>query len=166
MAERLLPAQSADALQDEVRRLRRAVEELSILNDIARAISASLNAEEIMQTLIRKSLRAVNAEQGVIALVEDEEKSMKTLIRTMVFSAGAPGFHMHQALIGWMHLNKKPLIVKSELRGVLTVYNKKDGQSFNTDDQRLLAIIAAQSAQVVENARLIEERKLYIKAHR
>jgi len=191
MAERPLPAQSADALQDEVRRLRRAVEELSILNDIARAISASLNAEEIMQTLIRKSLRAVNAEQGVITLVEDEEKSMKTLIRTMVSSAGAPAFHMHQALIGWMHLNKKPLsvdnpandarfrgvqwddniktllcvplIVKSELRGVLTVYNKKDGQSFNTDDQRLLAIIAAQSAQVVENARLIEEEKLYIK---
>jgi sigma-B regulation protein RsbU (phosphoserine phosphatase) len=116
---------------------------------------------------------------------------MKTLIRTMVSSAGAPAFHMHQALIGWMHLNKKPLsvddpgndarfrgvqwdnniktllcvplIVKSELRGVLTVYNKKDGQSFNTDDQRLLAIISAQSAQVVENARLIEEEKLYIK---
>jgi phosphoserine phosphatase RsbU/P len=55
------------------------------------------------------------------------------------------------------------LIVKSELRGVLSVYNKKDGQSFNTDDQRLLVIIAAQSAQVVENARLIEEEKLYIK---
>ena len=191
MIEKPLPPQSPDILQDEVRRLRRAVEELSILNDIARAISASLNAEEIMQTLIRKSIRAVNAEQGVITLVEEEQKSMKTLIRTMVSSAGAPAFHMHQALIGWMHLNKKPLsvddpvndsrfrgvqwdgniktllcvplIVKSELRGVLTVYNKKDGQSFNTDDQRLLAIIAAQSAQVVENARLIEEEKLFIK---
>lgn len=167
------------------------MEELSILNDIARAISASLNAEEIMQTLIRKSIRAVNAEQGVITLVEQEQKSMKTLIRTMVSSAGAPAFHMHQALIGWMHLNKKPLtvddpvndsrfkgvqwdgniktllcvplIVKSELRGVLTVYNKKDGQPFTTEDQRLLAIISAQSAQVVENARLIEEEKLFIK---
>ncbi len=191
MTDKSLPPQSADALQDEVRRLRRAVEELSILNDIARAISASLNAEEIMQTLIRKSIRAVNAEQGVITLVEEEQKTMKTLIRTMVSSAGAPAFHMHQALIGWMHLNKKPLsvddpgndsrfrgvqwddniktllcvplIVKSELRGALTVYNKKDGQSFDTEDQRLLAIISAQSAQVVENARLIEEEKLYIK---
>jgi len=191
MTDKQIPPQSQDSLQDEVRRLRRAVEELSILNDIARAISASLNAEEIMQTLIRKSIRAVNSEQGVITLVEEEQKSMKTLIRTMVSSAGAPAFHMHQALIGWMHLNKKPLsvedpvndarfrgvqwdsniktllcvpmIVKSELRGVLTVYNKKDGQPFNTEDQRLLAIISAQSAQVVENARLIEEEKLYIK---
>ena len=91
MAEKLIAPQSADALQDEVRRLRRAVEELSILNDIARAISASLNAEEIMQTLIRKSLRAVNAEQGVITLVEDEQKSMKTLIRTMVSFRGGSG---------------------------------------------------------------------------
>ncbi|MCK9410270.1 MAG: GAF domain-containing SpoIIE family protein phosphatase [Bacteriovoracaceae bacterium] len=191
MSEQTIPPLSSDALQDEVRRLRRAVEELSILNDIARAISASLNAEEIMQTLIRKSIRAVNAEQGVITLVEEEQKSMKTLIRTMVSSSGAPAFHMHQALIGWMHLNKKPLtvedpkndprfrgvqwdaniktllcvplIVKSELRGVLTVYNKKDGRAFTTEDQRLLAIISAQSAQVVENARLIEEEKLYIK---
>ena len=152
MTDKPLPQPPADVLYDEVKRLRRAVEELSILNDIARAISASLNAEEIMQTLIRKSIRAVNAEQGVITLVEEEQKSMKTLIRTMVSSAGAPAFHMHQALIGWMHLNKKPLsvddpgndarfrgvqwdnniktllcvplIVKSELRGVLTVYNK------------------------------------------
>ncbi len=178
-------------LQDEVRRLRRAVDELSILNDLARAIGASLNGEEIMQIIIRRSLRAVNADQGVITLVEDEQKSMKTLIRTMVSSADAPEYHLHQALLGWMHLNKKPLavdhpqddprfrgvqwdagihtvlcvplIVKSELRGVLTVYNKKDGQSFTTDDQRLLAIISAQSAQVIENARLIEEEKAYIK---
>jgi sigma-B regulation protein RsbU (phosphoserine phosphatase) len=50
-----------------------------------------------------------------------------------------------------------PLLVKSELKGVLTVYNKKDGRGFTDDDQKLLAIIAAQSAQVIENARLYEE---------
>jgi sigma-B regulation protein RsbU (phosphoserine phosphatase) len=183
------PAQ--ETLQEEVRRLKRAVDELSILNDLARAISGSLNPEEIMQIIIRKSLRAVNAEQGVITLVEEEQKSMKTLIRTMVSSAGAPAFHLHQALLGWMHLNKKPLtvddpqddarfrgvkwddnirtllcvplIVKSELKGVLTVYNKKDNQKFNNDDQRLLAILASQSGQVIENTRLIEEEKAYIK---
>lgn len=191
MIEKLPVTQSTGMLQDEVRRLRRAVDELSILNDLARAIGASLNGEEIMQIIIRRSLRAVNADQEVITLVEEEQKSMKTLIRTMVSSADAPEYHLHQALLGWMHLNKKPLvvddpqndprfrgvqwdssihtvlcvplIVKSELRGVLTVYNKKDGKSFTTDDQRLLAIISAQSAQVIENARLIEEEKLYIK---
>ena len=191
MTDKPLHPQSQDVLQDEVRRLRRAVEELSILNDLARAIGASMNGEEIMQIIIRRSLRAMNAEQGVITLVEDEQHTTKTLIRTMVSSADAPAFHLHQALLGWMHLNKKPLsvedpksdprfrgvqwdasirsvlcvplIVKSELRGVLTVYNKKDGGTFTTDDQRLLAIISAQSAQVIENARLIEEERAYIK---
>ncbi len=191
MTEKPMHPQSQDVLQDEVRRLRRAVEELSILNDLARAIGASMNGEEIMQIIIRRSLRAMNAEQGVITLVEEEQHTTKTLIRTMVSSADAPAFHLHQALLGWMHLNKKPLsvedprsdprfrgvqwdasirsvlcvplIVKSELRGVLTVYNKKDGGTFTSDDQRLLAIISAQSAQVIENARLIEEERAYIK---
>jgi sigma-B regulation protein RsbU (phosphoserine phosphatase) len=53
------------------------------------------------------------------------------------------------------------MIAKSALRGVLTVYNKKGQAQFTEEDQRLLAIIAAQSAQVVETARLYEmERSL------
>jgi sigma-B regulation protein RsbU (phosphoserine phosphatase) len=55
------------------------------------------------------------------------------------------------------------MMAKSELRGVLTVYNKKDGKPFAEDDQRLLAIIAGQSGQVVENARLYEKEKTLVK---
>jgi sigma-B regulation protein RsbU (phosphoserine phosphatase) len=176
------------SLQEENARLRRAVEELSILNDLARAIGASLNTQEIIQTIIRRSLKALNAEQGVITLVEEQSSlGMRTLVRTMVSSSDHEQFHFNQTLLGWMHLNKKPLIindpknddrfrglqwdesirslicvpmmVKSELRGVITVYNKKSGSSFTDDDQRLLAIIATQSAQVVENARLYEKEQ-------
>lgn len=179
-------------LQEENQRLKRAVEELSILNDLARAIGASLNTQEIIQTIVRRSLRAMNAEQGVITLVdEQQEGTMKTLVRTMVSSTEQEQFHFHQALLGWMHLNRKPLViddaqkderfrgiqwdesvrsliavpmmVKSELRGVLTVYNKKSGTKFSEDDQRLLAIIATQSAQVVENARLYEKEQTLIR---
>ena len=179
-------------LEEENRRLKRAVEELSVLNDLARAIGASLNTEEIIQTIIRRSLRASSAEQGVITLIEEESnQSMKTLVRTMVSSREQGHFHFNQALLGWMHLNKKPLVindpksderfrgitwdesirslvavpmmVKSGLRGVLTVYNKKDGKPFTEDDQRLLAIIAGQSGQVVENARLYEREKAFVK---
>jgi sigma-B regulation protein RsbU (phosphoserine phosphatase) len=173
------------AQQDEVQRLRRAVEELSVLNDLARAIGASLNSQEIMHTIIHRSLRAMGAEQGVITLVDEQaNQPMKTLIRTAVSSAGHSQYHFNQALLGWMHNNKKPLmindpendprfrgvkwdqavrsllcvpmIVKSALRGVLTIYNKKEGGKFSEEDQRLLAIIAAQSAQVIETARLYE----------
>lgn len=109
----------------------------------------------------------------------------------MVSSKEQEHFHFSQALLGWMHLNKKPLVIndpknderfrgipwdesirsliavpmmaKSELRGVLTVYNKKEGKPFAEDDQRLLAIIAGQSGQVVENARLYEKEKTLVK---
>lgn len=175
-------------LQEENQRLKRAVEELSILNDLARAIGASLNTQEIIKTIVRRSLRAMNAEQGVITLVDEQQQgTMKTLVRTMVSSTGQEHFHFHQALLGWMHLNKKPLViddpnnderfrgipwddsihsllavpmmVKSELRGIIAVYNKKEGKKFSYDDQRLLAIIAGQSGQVVENARLYEKEQ-------
>ena len=50
-------------------------------------------------------------------------------------------------------------MVKSALIGVLTAYNKKDEREFTEEDQRLLTIIAMQSGQVIENARLYEEEQ-------
>ncbi|MBS4027912.1 MAG: PP2C family protein-serine/threonine phosphatase [Ignavibacteriales bacterium] len=175
-------------LEIENRRLKLAVEELSVLNDLARAISGLQSSEEIIDTIVRRSLRAINAEQGVITLVEkDKAEPMKTLVRAMVNSMEHEEFHVNELMLGWMQLNKKPLlidnprsdsrfqfagwdetvrnllcvplIVKSELIGVLTVYNKKGLQNFAEDDKRLLSIIAGQSAQVVENARLYEKEQ-------
>jgi sigma-B regulation protein RsbU (phosphoserine phosphatase) len=175
-------------LEDENQRLKRAVEELTILNDLARAIGASLNSQEIINTIIRRSLRSLNAEQGVITMVHDQaNEPTKTLIRTMSESREYEAFHLDQSLLGWMQINKKPLsiqdpesdprfrglkidesvhsllcvplLVKSELKGVLSLCNKKDGAGFTMEDQRLLAIIAAQSSQIIETARLYEEEK-------
>jgi len=108
----------------------------------------------------------------------------------MTSSAEHPHYHLNENLLGWMHLYKKPLLtndpsdderfkglswdltinsilcvplmVKSELMGVITSYNKKDKVGFTQEDQRLLAIIAGQSAQIIENARLYEEEKAYM----
>ena len=182
---------SRESLLDEISKLRRAVSELSILNDLARDIGASINSQKIMQRVINRSLRAVSAEQGNITLVGPEGTDPhKTLVRDMVSSSHHQPYHIDQALLGWMHLNKKilsladprndkrfvgvhwdesiqsllcvPLLNKSKLIGILTVINKRDEKAFNQDDERLLAIIAAQSAQVIENARLYEEEQKYI----
>jgi sigma-B regulation protein RsbU (phosphoserine phosphatase) len=188
MAEDTGQASAVLQLEEENRRLRRALEELSIINDLARAISASLDSQSITRTVVRRSLRAIGAEQGVITLVAEKPADpTKTLVRTWDESGAQEHFHLHQTLLGWMHLNRKPLMVsdpandprfqgirwdpsirsllcvpmmiRSGLKGVITLYNKKSGATFTEEDQRLLAIIAAQSAQVIENARLNEKEK-------
>lgn len=177
-------------LADENTRLRRAVDELAILNNLALSIGGSLDSEKIMRSIIGKSIRSLDAEQGDITLVdEDEFNPAHTLVRSMISSNNNEPLHLNQNLIGWMQIHKKPLrindpandkrfrnvqwdssihnivsaplIAKSKIIGILTVYNKIQGinSGFTESDQRLLSIIAAQSAQVVENARLYEEEK-------
>lgn len=175
-------------LSNKNKRLRRAVDELSTLNELALDIGGSVDSEEIMRTIIGRSIRSIGAEQGDITLVdENKEDSAKTLVRSMVSSKEQSPVHLNQNLLGWMQINKKPLLindpqndarfrnveweesiysllsaplmVRSKLIGILTIYNKKQGNEFTDQDQRLLSIIATQSAQVVENARLHEEEE-------
>lgn len=177
-------------LQEENRRLRKAVDELAVLNDLCLAISGSLDSEKIMRNIIGRSIRAIEAEQGDITLIDaDEENPFHTLVRSIVSSSGHSPLSLNQNMLGWMQIHKKPLLInnprnddrfrnvkwqksvesvlcapltaKSKLIGILTIYNKKDEEGFAESDKRLLSIIAAQSAQVVENARLYEEEQAY-----
>ena len=177
-------------MERENQMLSRAVEELAILNELASSIGASDDVQEIMQKIIRRSLKAIDAEQSVITLVgEDTTDPTRTLVRMAASSNEHEAFRPDQSLLGWMHVYKAPLcinkprhddrfrgtnwhdsvisilcvplMVHTQLIGIISIYNKKDPAGFTTDDQRLLSIIASQSAQVVENARLhSEEQKL------
>lgn len=174
-------------LAGENLRLRRAVEELTVLNDLAMAIGASVDSQEIMRTIVSRSTAAVTAEQGAITLLDEAPGTKKTLVRATVSSAERPPIHLRECVAGWMCLHRNallvndpetderfagvawdpsvrnilcvPLLVKSRLIGALTVYNREDGD-FTDDDQRLLSIVASQSAQVIENARLYEEEQV------
>ncbi|UCG52143.1 MAG: GAF domain-containing sensor histidine kinase [Candidatus Latescibacterota bacterium] len=169
-------------LQKEIEKLKRANEELAFLNDLSRSVSLTFEFEEIIRAVIGKSIRAVDAEQGSIVLVEDEGATPETLVRSMISLGGIEPYGLDRAFVGWMVLNKKPLIlidprtdkrlkgvrwdetirsvacvplvIQTRLIGILTVFNKKDVGGFTEDDLRLLTIIAGYSAQIVENARL------------
>ncbi len=186
-----MPTPDADAalhaLQRENERLRRAVNELSTLNELATDIGTARDLDEVIHTIVQRSLRAVGAEQGVVTLVDEANAdSMKTLIRTTMDSGTYTAFRLDESLLGWMQIHKTsllindphhderfsytkwdpsirsvlsvPLMTQSKLIGVLTLFNKHDEAGFQFTDQRLLSIIAAQSAKVVENARLHDER--------
>lgn len=180
-----------DALERENQRLRRSVAELSLLNDLAQEIGASHDSEAIMQTIVRRALKNIGAEQGVITLIEEQQDDpTKTLVRSASSSVQQEPYHLNDNLLGWMQLHKQslrlndpahderfrntrwdptirsvlcaPLLMRARLMGVLALYNKRTAPGFSDDDQRLLAIIAAQSAQIIENARLaIEEKALH-----
>ncbi|MFQ5510939.1 MAG: PP2C family protein-serine/threonine phosphatase [Candidatus Krumholzibacteriia bacterium] len=175
------------ALGEEIQRLERAVAELSLLNELAVAMGASADPDEIVEKLVDRLMRAVGAEQAVVTLVDGAASDpMKTSVRVMSSSAERPHYHLNEHLLGWMYVHNKPLLVndprtdeqfkgfqwdesirsimcvplmlQSELIGILTICNKKSAQGFTEDDERLLPIIAAQSAQVINNARLSKER--------
>ena len=176
-------------LQLENQRLRRAVEELSILNDLATAIGGTNDPTQIMEIIVKRSLRTVHAEQGVITLIDEEKEldPLSTFVRTMSSSSEHHVIHPNESILGWIMTYQKPLVVndpandprfrgtrwdesvrsimcvpmvaRSKLVGTLTIYNKKDASGFTEEDQRLVAILAAQSAQVLENARLHEEER-------
>ncbi len=178
-------------LERENARLRRAVDELSILNELAAEIGRARGVEEISQSIIRKARRAAKAREGVITLVEEEAAGdMKTLVRTRVDSRGAGPLRPTDGILRWMQHHRSPIVVGRDdekrrrelalydasiqtllsvpmmvggrLIGILTVYNREQDADFTSEDVRLLSIMAGQSAQVIEHARLDEERRAIV----
>ncbi|OGU71246.1 MAG: hypothetical protein A2V93_12775 [Ignavibacteria bacterium RBG_16_34_14] len=123
---------------------------------------------------------------------KDQNKPFHTMIRKQDSLSNILPFRMDAQLTGWMLKNRNPLIindlasdsrfkfmvdnnfpvhsllsvpmiVKGKMIGLLTVFNKKAEAGFTMGDQRLLGIIAAQSAHVIENARLYREEQALIR---
>lgn len=179
--------QTIQQLEQEIQRLKIAVEELSVLNDLAIAASSSLEVRQMLDIIVRKSIKAVKAEQGSISLVtEQEETPFRTLIRQVDRTHDQMPYRVGAHITGWILKNKKPLMIENlatderfkaseqeakEIRSVLCVpiwsqariigflmmMNKKTHEPFNDNDLRLLSIIAAQSGQLIRNSQLQEE---------
>ena len=178
-----------EKLLQENERLKKSVAELSMLNEFAQIISSTMALEKILDKVVAASLKASNAEQGTIHLLQsiESESPFRTLIRKADQSQFEDKYRLDMELSGWMIKHRKPLLIndfskdktlgrdssaqkirsllavplmcKGKLIGVVNLFNKKQPEGFTLDDQRLLSIIASQSAQVIENARLYEEEK-------
>jgi phosphoserine phosphatase RsbU/P len=180
-------------LQEENKRLRTAVEELSVLNEISTAISSTQPQEEIIDLIVRKCVKHLKVEQGAVMLLDEEdiEKPFRTMIRKQDSLSNILPYRFDAQLTGWMLKNKTPLLIndlegdsrfkslasdgfsilsllsvpmlaKGKMIGLLTVFNKKTESGFSNNDQRLLGIIAGQSAQIIENSRLYQEEQAFI----
>ena len=187
MPEAVRPAPAPDAAAHENAQLRRAMRELTLLNELAVDVGKAQEVEEIVHVLVRRSLRAVGAEQGVVSLLgPTEEPGAQTLVRTSVSMSRERELRPDEALLAWMGGRQTPLLLddphghpvfgrfnwdesvhsvvcvplvsSGRLLGVLTLFNKRDGGTFSDSDARLLTIIGMQSAQIIESAKAREER--------
>jgi phosphoserine phosphatase RsbU/P len=178
---------SKERLPDqEVKNLKSAIEELTVLNELAIAAGSSLEVDQVLDTIVQKSIKAMKAEQGSILLVtEQQDTPFKTFIRQADLS-GVQSYRVGTHITGWVLKNQQPLIIenlstdqrfkttpaeqraiqtvlcvpiwsKAKIMGILMVTNKKTGEPFSKDDARLLSIIAAQSGQLIRNSQLQQE---------
>ncbi|RMF60341.1 MAG: GAF domain-containing protein, partial [Calditrichaeota bacterium] len=179
-----------EKLREENARLKKSIEDLWTINQLARVISSTMPVNRILDRVISVSVRAIGASQGTISLLEEQDTRdrFKTLVRKVDESHFTTKYRLDQDLSGWMIKHRKsllindlkndttfkgahsvsedirsvlsvPLLCKGKLIGVLNLFNKKSEGGFTSNDQRLLSIIASQSAQVIENARLYEQEK-------
>ncbi len=190
-----MPGKNIQELEKENLHLKKTVEDLWTINQLARLISSTMPVDQILDKVVAVSVKGIKAEQGTISLLtakkENEETGdpFKTMIRKVDVSRLVGKYRLDDHLSGWMLSNRKPLTIndvkndnilkgvqlnegiqsilsvplmcKGKLIGVLNIFNKKDLGGFSNNDQRLLSIIASQSAQIIENARLyVEEKQL------
>ncbi len=174
-------------LEHEVDKLKSAVQELSVLNDLAIAAGRTLDLDKLLNIIVRKTILSLKAEQAAIQLVTPNTVSpLNTLIRREAQSSAMPSYKVGNHITGWILKNKKPLIIedlanddrfkttpdeqkainsvmgvpiwlKAEIIGVFILTNKKTKEPFNSNDLKLLTIIASQAAQLILNSQLQEE---------
>jgi len=107
------PTGNPASLEDENRRLKRAVTELTILNELAAAIDSTMSTDDIMNLIVQESIKSIGVEQGAIMMITEKAASpMKTLIRGMDASSGGIPYRLGVSLTGWMLKNQKPLLIE------------------------------------------------------
>ena len=179
----------SNKLEDKVKlrtnELKKSKDRLSILYQISRSISSTLELDNILKIILNFSVKISGANRGSVMLL-DEKKNIffikaaynlsKKIIREVTFAKD-------EYTIGWVVKNKKPLYIKDlekyksfskkeeidyKLTQLLTipiiiegevkgVINLDNNTSFATDTISLLKSFSEQAAVAINNARLYQK---------
>ena len=123
---------------------------------------------------------------------KEKEKPFKTVVRRGDTVSTELPYRLDSQLTGWMLKNQKSLLIndfmkskqfrrrgkevfpvhsllcsplhaKGRMIGILALFNARSKEGFSETDRRFLSIISTESAQVIENARLLEEEQALIR---
>ena len=94
-------------------RLRRAVEELSIINEVASAVTSTWSLDKIIDSIVQKCVKHLDVDQGNVSLFaeEEEETALRTMVRRVDSRLDSNPFRIGTQLSGWMLKNQAPLII-------------------------------------------------------
>ena len=100
-------------LEKEVSRLRAAVEELTVLNDIALGAGAKVSVDETLDMVVEKAIAALDAEQGSLLISTGaKDTGMKTLIRQGARSSLREAYHVGIEITGYVLRHLEPLLIE------------------------------------------------------
>ncbi len=104
---------SLEELENENRRLRRSVAELSVLAEIASAVGLEPSLQAVIELIVQKSVRALGVEQGAVYLLSDDEdeQTFETVWREARSSGIQLPYKLGDQVIGWMLQHQRPLEV-------------------------------------------------------
>ena len=179
--------QKVKDLELEIKRLKSALSELTLLNEIAIAAGKSTNIDDMLNMILQKCILAIGAEQGSVLLVpENKSDPLKTYIRQDDFSTLKHSYHIGTEITGWVLINQKPLIIEDlkkdkrfsksadeekDIRsiicvpiwfegliiGVMMMINNKKKKYYDNEDLTLLSIISVQIGQMIKNLQYQKE---------
>ncbi len=174
-------------LKTELEKYKAAVAELNTLNELAIAAGRAVDVDQMLNIIVKKTTRTLNAEQGSIMLVtQNKEDPLKTYLRQKEMTTSKEAYHIGSEITGWVLRHKEALIIddlskdkrfdfkekdnqhinslicvplwfEGKIIGLLTMINKKEENHFLKNDFTLLSIISVQAGQLIKNLQLQKE---------
>ena len=164
--------------------IERKIEQLKYLNDVAVEIHSHIEIEHLLQDLVDISRRVINAEMGVLTLLDENGKDIKYFKVSMPNPCRIKEQPTGKGLLGavikkgqtirlddvtkdWRSIKLPenhppirtllgvPLVTNSStVSGGLFLANKANDERFTVDDEEILLTITYQASVAIENARL------------
>ncbi|MBI2471711.1 MAG: diguanylate cyclase [Planctomycetes bacterium] len=164
--------------------IERKIEQLKYLNDVAVEIHSHIEIEHLLQDLVNISRRIINAEMGILALLDENGKDIKYFKVSMSNPCQIKEQPKGRGLLGAVikkgqtirlddatndlrsiklpenhppirTLLGVPLVTNSgTVSGGLFLANKANNERFTLEDEEILLTISYQASVAIENARL------------
>jgi two-component system NtrC family sensor kinase len=179
---RALEQDQADARQSAVI-LERRLQELETLSLIGRTVTAVLDLNSVLTTVVEAAVRLTGAEEGSLLLLDPRSGELYMRASKNFDEEFARTFRLHvqDSLAGQVLANGEPVIldekspqkiktsylvhsllyvplrVRGKMIGVLGVDNRKAGRTMTAQDQTVMMAMADYAAIAVDNAQLYQE---------